>query len=712
MNIHQGPPGSPAAIAKNLLRVFLLSFIVLFLELSLIRWLPSQVRALSYFKNLVLISSFLGLGLGSMLTGRARSLLWLFPVLFLLEVGAALLLGQFIISGTNSLEEHLWLLYWDLPSNAPSFPLWVAVPLFFVLNTLTFVPLGQLVGEALVGAGNPILAYSANLLGSLAGTAGFVGVSFAEWGPRLWFAPALAGLAWFARARRASFGLLAATTLIVTALPLDRGLAWSPYYGLRRTPIEAGITGIFTPEELGTRTHQQLGYYLTVNGSFHEAALNLSADISFPALRQLREDYGLPYRYLRDHIGIRPRDVLIIGAGTGNDAQIALEQGAEFVDVVEIDPVILRWGQEIHPNRPYDDRRVRRHVADARNFLNHASREYDLVVFGTLDSQTLLSALSTIRLDNYVYTVESLEQAKAVLKPRGALALYFWVEKDWIRKRLVKTIEAAFGCPPVVLRPLKPRLFNLVLIATAAPAEGSSSPSLALDRDKADVQESTDDWPYLYQQDRKLSPFYTTMIVVLASLSALAVLIGVRAALPSDQKGLKNFHLPLFFQGAGFLLLETKGISTLSLVFGSTWTVNAIVIGAILLIILVATLGVYWLRPRRVGLIWAGIAATLVVGYLVPTSALLSPDLGARVAGSCLVVLSPILFSSMFFAVLFRDSADVAWAYGSNLLGAVLGGLAEFGSVLTGFRALNLLALLLYALAFAAHRFGPRQNLG
>ncbi|MBI4482744.1 MAG: hypothetical protein HY652_07630 [Acidobacteria bacterium] len=115
--------------------------------------------------------------------------------------------------------------------------------------------------------------------------------------------------------------------------------------------------------------------------------------------------------------------MLIIGAGTGNDARIALDHGAEYIDVVEIDPVILRWGQEIHPNRPYSDRRVHLHVNDARNFLQNTPRKYDLVIFGTLDSQTLLSALSTIRLDNYVYTVESLAQAKAILKPSGALVL-------------------------------------------------------------------------------------------------------------------------------------------------------------------------------------------------------------------------------------------------------------------------------------------------
>ncbi|MBI3287379.1 MAG: hypothetical protein HYZ68_04955 [Chloroflexi bacterium] len=498
-----------------------------------------------------------------------------------------------------------------------------------------------------------------------------------------------------------------ASTVLVAAAPLDGGLTWSPYYGLSRTPIQPGVRGIFTPEETASATGgTSLGYYLAVNGSFHQAALNLSSDAAgaLPALDQVREAYALPYRYLREQLGMVPREVLIIGAGTGNDVQIALEHGAESIDVVEIDPVILRWGQEIHPNRPYADPRVHLHVDDARNFLQNTPRRYDLVVFGTLDSQTLLSALSTIRLDNYVYTVESLAQAKAVLKPSGAVALYFWVGKDWILSRLVGTVEAAFGYPPAVIFPVHARLFNLILMAPATPSQELTSSGPDLGQGHANIPASTDDWPYLYQQDRSLSPYYLAMILILASLSALAVALTVRAIFPGRPGAWRNFHLPLFLQGAAFLLLETKGISTLSLLFGSTWTVNAFVIGGILLVILLANLSVYRLRLRRVFPIWLGIAASLLVGYAVPTSALLHPDLAVRLTESGLVVLSPIFFSSMLFAILFRDSADVAWAYGSNLLGSVMGGLAEFGSVVIGFRALNLVALLLYLLVVLSHR--------
>jgi len=46
--------------------LFLASFIFLFLELLLIRWVPSHIRIVAYYGNLMLLSSFLGLGCGAL----------------------------------------------------------------------------------------------------------------------------------------------------------------------------------------------------------------------------------------------------------------------------------------------------------------------------------------------------------------------------------------------------------------------------------------------------------------------------------------------------------------------------------------------------------------------------------------------------------------------------------------------------------------------
>src|SRR5919204_3332240 len=63
-------------------RTFVASFLVLFLEIALIRWMPAYVRLLAYFSNFILLASFLGIGVGCLLAGdgRAGSRRTLFPL--------------------------------------------------------------------------------------------------------------------------------------------------------------------------------------------------------------------------------------------------------------------------------------------------------------------------------------------------------------------------------------------------------------------------------------------------------------------------------------------------------------------------------------------------------------------------------------------------------------------------------------------------------
>ena len=72
-------------------RIFLSSFLVLFLEVALIRWLPAQIRLLSYFSNFILLAAFLGIGVGALLAAMRRSLFAWYPLLQLAVVGRRLL---------------------------------------------------------------------------------------------------------------------------------------------------------------------------------------------------------------------------------------------------------------------------------------------------------------------------------------------------------------------------------------------------------------------------------------------------------------------------------------------------------------------------------------------------------------------------------------------------------------------------------------------
>src|SRR5512145_1818026 len=78
------------------LRTFLASFLVLFLEVALIRWMPAYIRLLAYFSNFILLASFLGIGVGCLLaagdtrTGGRRDvrLFPFFPVVMAAVIAA------------------------------------------------------------------------------------------------------------------------------------------------------------------------------------------------------------------------------------------------------------------------------------------------------------------------------------------------------------------------------------------------------------------------------------------------------------------------------------------------------------------------------------------------------------------------------------------------------------------------------------------------
>ena len=179
---------------------------------------------------------------------------------------------------------------------------------------------------------------------------------------------------------------------------------WSPYQKL-----------VMTPLYIGSPTNRvQFGYSISVNGSAcFQHMLNLGDDFlaAHPDLfdREIARcsHYNLPFAFRK-----APRRVLVVGAGTGNNAAAALRYGAEQVDCVEIDPAIYALGKELHPEHPYDSSRVRVIVNDARAFFQQAGGPYDLIWFGVLDAHALGSSYNNLRLDNYVYTRESLRAAR------------------------------------------------------------------------------------------------------------------------------------------------------------------------------------------------------------------------------------------------------------------------------------------------------------
>src|SRR5438128_8998567 len=69
--------------------LFLISVIILFLELAGIRWFPAHVLYLAFFTNVVLLACFLGMSVGCLAANQRRNYLTWTPVLLAVALAAA-----------------------------------------------------------------------------------------------------------------------------------------------------------------------------------------------------------------------------------------------------------------------------------------------------------------------------------------------------------------------------------------------------------------------------------------------------------------------------------------------------------------------------------------------------------------------------------------------------------------------------------------------
>jgi len=153
-----------------------------------------------------------------------------------------------------------------------------------------------------------------------------------------------------------------------------------------------------------------------------------------------------------------------------------------------------------------------------------------------------------------------------------------------------------------------------------------------------------------------------------------------------------------FFLGAGFLLLETQLISRLALYFGSTWWVNCIAMSAILLVLVLSNFCVEHGAAYQLAPWYCASIVSLFVIYFIPWESLpfQTMSVGMLLAGAYCV---PVFFAGVIFAETFRRNEHKSNAFGSNILGAVAGGLTQNVSFVIGLKALLLLAAGFYALA-------------
>ena len=681
-------------------QLVLVSFLGLFLEMLMIRWVSSEIRIFAYFKNFVLVACFLGFGLGCYLCRRRLQLSAMIAPLLLLTVilktpisplrRTMFALPQLLGGGV---EVHVW----GVPAAPTSWigmllALAVVVPLFAVIAT-TFIPVGQLVGWYLEKAPNGVAAYSVNVLASLAGIAAFTLLCFLYQPPSVWFLVA-GGFSvlvfWRNPVARKALGATFLACVVVLAIPDYRNATtyWSPYQKLILRPL-------YHNGEIDT-------YALNTNDSWYQKVLNLSPAFVQSHPEEFRQypvewnAYNMPYRFYPS-----PSSVLVLGSGMGNDVAAALRNGAGRVVAVEIDPLIFKLGRELHFEHPYQDPRTHVVLDDARSYIQNSHDQFDLIVFSLLDSHTTTSHFTNIRIDNYVYTREAMQRAKRLLKPDGLFIVKFQVDNPWIAGRLFNLMQDAFGQDPIQFQSdiggydTSGRFF--VGGSRERLAQATSDPALATylaTHSKMPMQEArltTDDWPYFYQHEPGLP-----ISVILVSVAVL-IICGWFLRQTSGERSGGELHF--LFLGAGFMLLEAQIVSKMALLFGTTWVVNAIVVSGLLCLIVAANL-FYGAMPRvPLWIPYAGLFLTLAVMFAVPVEKLFFTSWLVRAIVATLALCVPVFFAGIIFVSSFARVGFRGSALGSNLFGSLLGGLLESFSLWFGLRSLAILAAALYVLS-------------
>jgi len=156
--------------------------------------------------------------------------------------------------------------------------------------------------------------------------------------------------------------------------------------------------------------------------------------------------------------------------------------------------------------------------------------------------------------------------------------------------------------------------------------------------------------------------------------------------------------------GAASLLIETRSVTDLSLLFGSTWVVNAAVFAGVLAVVFAANALVRKGREPNISLVFALLFASLLINYFVRPDQLLTLNVASRSILGPLLAALPVGFAGIIFSSVFARSPEPNASLGSNLLGAVVGGCLEFLSMATGLRALTLIALAFYLIALFLYR--------
>ena len=332
----KSPPDSETKISA--VPLFTASAAALFVELVLIRWIPSAVHVVGFFANVVLIASFLGLGVGMMgarhnpgqaAIYRLATLVGVLTVYRLVDPSV-----QLAANTSYGINEVVF-------TDRVSLPLPLILIGVFSLVAWALIPFGRLIA-AHFDQHERIRAYTTNIGGSLVGVGAFTIVSALGWPSIIWFLGLVAFVALHAPARSVLIGGVSIVIALGAVYYVDSNqfesmVLWSPYNQLRVHAVGAEIDD---------------GFVIEVNNQFLLSGLDLSTAVvvddrsGTPTTGDidLRTYYDFPFELAN------PGKVLVLGGGVvgAAAARIACGMGADVI-IMDIDLDRMRYLEDIMP---------------------------------------------------------------------------------------------------------------------------------------------------------------------------------------------------------------------------------------------------------------------------------------------------------------------------------------------------------------------------
>jgi spermidine synthase len=419
-----------------------LAYEILLMRLfSIIQW--------HHFAYLIIALALLGYGISGSLLATVqprivRHYLWLYPLSLLLFAFTSI--GAFM--SAQSLNFNSEELFWDIRQsvNLAIICLLLALPFVFTASAICMTFMRYADRQAAT-------IYAADLLGAGIGALAIVLIMYLLLPQHILAVITLAGIAAVAISvweldltpkPLLYLPLILSATLLLFATP-HITLNFSPYKGLMQTlqikgtrvldhyASPLGYLSVIASDEVPLRHAPGLSLINPQEppeqlGLFTDAD-NMSAISRFDNLDSFAyldmTTSALPYHLQK------PSSILVIGSGTGSDLLLARYHQVKSLDALELNPQIIELLQGNYrqfAGALYDNPYTKLHLAEARDFLSHTDKKYDLIQLALIDAASASSSGLYALNESYLYTQEALQLYLSHLAKDGYLAITRWIK--------------------------------------------------------------------------------------------------------------------------------------------------------------------------------------------------------------------------------------------------------------------------------------------